>query len=485
MPAGKSSQSNASLYTAITFVALFLIAGTVAIIFYMQYDDQRIIANDALTARNEVATEKEYDDLGTTIGKPGKGKSYIATLLEYFTMLDQFITGQISESNAAAKVESIQLKVETIKREINDLNEKLGVDASGVFGKDGVDLLFTISDLKDKLELKRETVAQLNNTLEKVQSDHDLVYEKAAETKKELTDLVNHYQAKADEIQAEYDDIRDLMEKSTDEQVQAYKDRLDTAKKSLEQTAMELETTRAALKKTTEELQLALKQREEIMPKPDMEVAAFRPDAKVTSVDLQTENIYLDIGSDDHVYAGLTFMIFDKNNPRPKDGVGKAEIEVFNVGKRISAARIITSSTRNPISQDDLAVNLIWDSKTSNKFVVIGDFDFNGDELIDKDGGEKIVQLIEQWGGKVRDSVSITTDFIVFGTAPRIPVKPTLNQIERNPTLEDKYNDAIERAKKYDEVFKQADKLGVPTFNRSRFFNLIGYETTARKASPF
>jgi predicted nucleic acid-binding Zn-ribbon protein len=393
-------------------------------------------------------------------------------------MLDQLITGQISDSAAEAKLENI-------KRKINEVNTNLGADASGIFGKDGVNLLFTISDLKSKLDQQRQTVGDLNAAIKKIDGDYNTVLTKTRDKEDALLGEVSRWQKKADDIQAEYDDISDLMEKSTDEQVQTYKDRLAKAKEALQQTSMELETVKIDLTETTEELKLVLKQREEIMPQPDREVAAFMPDAKVTSVDLETDLIYLGIGSDDHVYAGLTFMIFDKTNPRPKDGKGKAEIEVFRVGKRVSAARIISSDARKPITQDDLAVNLIWDSTTSNKFVVAGDFDFNGDGMIDKDGKEKIQQLIERWGGKVMNEVSINTDFIVFGSAPNISNKPSLDQIDRNPMLEDKYNDAIERNRKYEEVFVQAGKLGVPTFNRSRFFNLIGYETTAKKISPF
>ena len=478
MPPGKSAQSNASLYTAITFVALFLIAATAAIIFYMKYEDQKVLAAKAISDRNEVVKPSEYNKLSTTVGKPAKGKSYIATMLEYFTILDQYITGQVSESNAGAKVT-------VIKTMINKANTDLGEDASGVFGKDGIDLLFTIRDLKTKLDMERQSVDALKATIAKIEGDFNIVVKKANETETSLLNEVTHWQQKSDTIQAEYDDIRQLREKSTDEQVMIIQGRLDKTKLSLQETDNELQTAKSDLVKTTEELKLLLKEREKRMPQPDREVAAFNPDARVTSVDLGTGLVYLGIGSNDHVYAGLTFMIFDKNNPRPKDGKGKAEIEVFSVMNHVSAARIISSDKRNPISQDDLAVNLIWDSKTSNKFVVIGDFDFNGDGLVDKDGKEKVKQLIEHWSGKVMNDVTIDTDFIVFGSAPNIPQKPTLNQIERDPTLENIYNEAIDLKKEYDKVFIQADRLGVPTFNRSRFFNLIGYETTAKKISPF
>ena len=122
-------------------------------------------------------------------------------------------------------------------------------------------------------------------------------------------------------------------------------------------------------------LQEALAKLEGIKPRPDVEVAAYRPDAKIIRVDLQNELVTLDIGTKDRVYPGLTFAIYQSNVPIPEDGKGKAEIEVFQVGQQVSVARIVTWEKRNPVVPDDLVVNLIWDPKMNNKFVIVGDFD--------------------------------------------------------------------------------------------------------------
>ena len=42
MPPGKRRQSNAMLYTLITFVGLFIIATTVAVIYYVKAEEQGI-----------------------------------------------------------------------------------------------------------------------------------------------------------------------------------------------------------------------------------------------------------------------------------------------------------------------------------------------------------------------------------------------------------------------------------------------------------
>ena len=127
-------------------------------------------------------------------------------------------------------------------------------------------------------------------------------------------------------------------------------------------------------------------------------------------------------------------------------------------------------------------VNLIWDSRATNSFVVAGDFDFNNDGRIDAVAPKKIRQLIENWGGKVDREVTINTDFVILGTSPKIPEKPSLDDIEIDPMAMDKYEASIKSVAGYQDVKKQAESLYIPIFNLKRFLNFIGYETIAGKS---
>jgi len=80
MPAGKS-QTNAMLYTVITFVALFIIATVCAVIFYVKAEDFKTQLNDQSNDMVNIATEKEQRSLTKIIGKKLKGKSYLGTLI--------------------------------------------------------------------------------------------------------------------------------------------------------------------------------------------------------------------------------------------------------------------------------------------------------------------------------------------------------------------------------------------------------------------
>ena len=137
------------------------------------------------------------------------------------------------------------------------------------------------------------------------------------------------------------------------------------------------------------------------------------------TADLQSKLVYLNIGSKHHVYPGLTFSVFDRNTPIPKDGKGKAEIEVFRVNKSSCVAKILSSSKKEPVIENDIAVNMIWDSKTSNSFMIIGEFDFDRNGASDRRGKEKIVNMIKQWNGRIVTEMTIDTDFIVVGKEPK------------------------------------------------------------------
>jgi hypothetical protein len=233
---------------------------------------------------------------------------------------------------------------------------------------------------------------------------------------------------------------------------------------------------------TQNRLQETVSKLEVLKPRPKEDIAAYKPDGQVISVDTSSNIVFIDIGIDDKVYPGLTFSVYDRNAPVPTDGKGKAEIEVYNVDKNTSIARINKSNRRTPIAEDDIIVNLIWDSTAANRFVVAGEFDFDDDGYIDEDGAAKIKQLIENWGGKVEQAVTIDTDFVILGTQPVLKKKPTLDEIESDPMATEKYEESLKESERYLQIREQARDLYIPVFGLKRFLNFIGYESLAAPA---
>lgn len=459
MPAARQAQSSNSWYPAIVMACLFLICLVFAIIFYVKYADEVALKTAAESRARDMSSSKRE-----------------AT--ELFDELFLAVTGQTSDAETGAKLNTAKIK-------INETIAALDADATAVYGAEGFDLLQTIASLKAKLDKTRTTAAEYETHIRELQEDFDITIKEYDDAAIKLNSEKDKYLAQLNEEIVKFNDLKRQMELSTDDRIKIWAGKLDKAEDKLKQQNIELLRTQADLNETTAQLKEALNKIAEITPAPDNEILAFEPDGRVFTADLLAGLIYLDIGLKDHVYVGLTFKVFEKDAPMPEDGKGKAEIEVFRVTENSSVARLIASSPKNPVVADDIVVNMIWDSETSNSFMIVGDFDFDGDGKIDRDGREKIEQLITQWGGTINDKLTINTNFLVVGTEPTLMRKPTVAQMDMNPTLEQKYEKALIQFNAYNHVIERANTLSVPVFDVARFLRLIGYKTQAEKSTGF
>src|SRR4030042_2563898 len=115
MPARRRKQSNAMLYTLITFVGLFIATTTVAVIFYVKAEEHRGNLEDAQREIRNLASEKEQQALGSMVGAKQGQKSWLGTMVDY---LDQTVilvvggtveptTAEVKVKNAGAKVNGV------------------------------------------------------------------------------------------------------------------------------------------------------------------------------------------------------------------------------------------------------------------------------------------------------------------------------------------------------------------------------------------
>ncbi|MEJ2647423.1 MAG: hypothetical protein P8016_03305 [Sedimentisphaerales bacterium] len=135
--------------------------------------------------------------------------------------------------------------------------------------------------------------------------------------------------------------------------------------------------------------------------------------------------------------------------------------------------------------KDDLAANLIWDKQKSNEFVIAGEFDLNDDGNYDFDAIPKIKGTIERWGGKVADKISIDTDFVILGQPPKVGEKPSLDEKEIDPMALQRYQSAVDKLNRYNDIANRAQTLWIPVFTFEKFINLIGYSSKIGQAGTF
>lgn len=474
--AARGSQNNTMLYSLITFVGLFVIATVCAVVFYVKAEEYRTQYETQQTNTDKIASGREQSTLSRIVGRAEAEKSYLGTMQSLVNKLYRAVTGQDASEEIPADV-----KVNEAIMQINDTLLALGTDAGPTLGTDGVALLSTIKDLKQKLDATRAQMQQLQDAYVLLETDLDEAKAQLDQRQTLFLTELGTSQSLANEIREQFDLLKQQIEGASAEQIQSYRDRLEAEQAKLRQGQLDMQATEKKMKETETLLQDAMVKLEAIKPKPDEKVAAFKPDARIVRVDLQNGLVTLDIGTKEHVYRGLTFAIYQGNAPIPEDAQGKAEIEVFQVGEQVSVARVVKSDKRNPIVPEDMVVNLIWDAKTSNQFVVIGDFDTNQDGRVESDGAARVRELIERWGGTLQDNVTIDTDFVIVGNDPVLPLRPTQDELDADPTAQLRYESAAQKAKAYTELLAKAGALRVPVFGHKQFMYLIGYDALASK----
>ncbi len=470
------------LYYLITFVGLFLVATAVAIICYIKIEDYRTIAE---TSKNELAQmttpAEQRKGIGKIVGRLPRDKSGLGIMADYLDRMVYLIIGGLPEDTSAeVKVETAVQKVEETLKELPSQQLDINPDDPNTNS-----LIRIIQRLNAVWNETATAQADLKNQLDNLRNQFDDAV--AANLEKERTLLAEKekYEQQIRDIKKDYNDLKTLTQQTADQQVKTLMARLDEEKANSYALKQDLLKTKAQLEVVQERMNLAQEKLTAIVPPPDSEAPAFVPDGKILLVDNQTKIVHLNIGSDDHVYPGLTFSVYDKNFPIPKDGKGKAELEVFDVAKTFSAARIIRSEMKRPIVVDDIVANLIWDSNKTNVFVIAGEFDLNGDGNIDYDGPEKIKALVEKWGGKVADNITVNTDYLILGQAPIVQRKPTSEQMEADPMAMERYEASLQKLSLYKNVQTQAQALSIPVFNAERFLYFIGYKTKATKAGAW
>ena len=216
-----------------------------------------------------------------------------------------------------------------------------------------------------------------------------------------------------------------------------------------------------------------------------VEAIVQHPDGTIIRVG-DNQTCFINLGSRQHVSKGLTFEVYDKTRGIPALGdglsengvpVGKASIEVFNVGPDTSECRIVKLQPGQQLVIGDLISNLIYDPTTPYNFVVYGNFDLSNSGVVSPGDADIIKRLITQWGGKIQDKVDVDTDFVVMGAEPVVP--PVTDQ--NNSVEVMKAAEARKALEKYQAFITSAAQLSIPIMNQNRFLYFTGYYDLANR----
>ncbi|MBN2181335.1 MAG: hypothetical protein JW715_05440 [Sedimentisphaerales bacterium] len=541
MPARRRKQSNAMLYTLIIFVGLFIASTTIAVIFYVNAEKYRTEKNDLRNDIDDYARKQELDDVGKDIGSRLSGKTWLGTMYNHFDDMVTLVLGGVAESTTA-EVKAGKANTEA-EAALKLAQEHIHIGDPNTTGLVPI-IKSIVAELQNVKKLQLETQKSLDNTLVELKNVNEANTQKEqellAQKEKLLLDIEQRKQA--------YKNLEDTLEKNTQEQIRnltTQKNELDESKKDLE---ARLALKEAELAEAQKAVKLAKEEIAKIAPGPNPESLAFKPDGNIILVDNDAGIVHLDIGFDEHVYRGLTFTVYDRGTSIRPDGIGKAEIEVFDVEKDFSVARLIPppnyqsaindlyeeftdskeaakimltlekpykerlkdfeekfskgsanrmrilnnlaeayekNKNKSPVILNDIVANLIWDSSKTNVIVISGEFDLDNDGYYDYDAPEKLKVLINKWGGRVENTISVDTDFLLLGQIPLIPERPSLQEQQADPMALQNYENSVKKAELYTNMQNRAQALWIPIFKYDRFLHLIGYKAQASQAGAF
>jgi hypothetical protein len=204
-------------------------------------------------------------------------------------------------------------------------------------------------------------------------------------------------------------------------------------------------------------------------------------DARIIRIG-SSNDVFIDLGSNDHVPPGLTFEVYDKSEGVPKLGEGispdnlpqgKASIEVVDVGQNACRCHIIKATPGQTVSEGDICVNLIYDRHIKLKFFVYGDFDMKGDGVFTAAEADMVKNLVIRWGGTVQNKLTVDTDFVILGKEPEVPT--LTKEQEADPILNANNVAKKEALATYEKMINQASTLNIPIMNQTRFLYYTGY----------
>lgn len=477
MPAGKRQQSNTVLYTLIIFVAFFIVSTVFAVIFYTKSEDYKASLLNLDNDISEIVTATERSKMSAMVGARVSG-SYMNTLVGFHDRASQVVLGSpVSDTSAEAKAEKMEIAVVKCL-ELAQPHVTLQLDPN-------TGLVPTLEQLVRAMDALKATNTELAAQFEQERQRYASAIAEAQATEDKLAKDKENYFQQSEAVASNYKNLESEMNTAADERVANVQNQLNQERDSARNLSQELLKTKAELDQTKTKMGEALDKMAAFEPGPDRAAQAYQPDGAIILADTASGIVHVNVGSKDRAYKGLTFSVFDKGASVKNEEAFKAEIEVVSIAEQYSMARIVKSNPRNPVTIDDTVANLVWSASEPQSFVLAGAFDLDGDKMMDGDATERISNLITGWGGVVESSVTAQTDFIIIGSKPILPVKPTFEMLEVDPLAEDRYNAASQKLAAYQAVQEKAQSLLIPMFEYDKFLYLIGYTGQIGKTDAF
>jgi hypothetical protein len=453
-------------YGLIAFVALWVIATVFAILFYVKWSQTDKELQDANRAFKEIASKTEISTIGSAIKNESSDKASTALKIAQ-NEIDAMKTMLVGSKTVPFSEVEGQIQTALRGAGVSEKESAKSAIASLAADRDGKNKLY--ADLKKQFDdisvqistatsQQRDNVQRLQKDLETLRGQLTAANENLAKAEAARNEAVAKGQSDLDTLNAKNEDAR-------------------------RQTVLEAERSKNQIAELTQEvkdLQIKLGNL-----RPGNKVAVGEPDGTVLRVSPTNGEVYINLTrTADHVVPGLTFTVYDprlgvRYGTNEAPNLGKGSIEVIEPGTTSSLCRITKAVEGESIQVGDLIANPVYHNSKLRKtrFVISGDFDLDGDGVATADERERLVRLITSWGGIVEDKVSTQTDYVVMGTRPAAPSLPVGDE-GATTTPGSTVDERTKQQQAYEALTADASRLSIPILNATRFFAMIGYNST-------
>ncbi|MEX0742676.1 MAG: hypothetical protein WD079_07740, partial [Phycisphaeraceae bacterium] len=450
------------LYTLVLFVFLFVITAALAVVFYMQAEEQRVQADQASSSLNEVASSQDRgSDLYATM-QSRSTPTVFAALRNELEGLRSLIVGE-----ADASREAIASRLANVGAGEGDVLVHVLTDMTN-------ELQRLEGQLESAVVSARAAEQQLDDLQEQAGTTQEAHEAQVAELTAAVDSLNNDYEAFREQVASQRGELSRRLEQARDEAEQEIRQRDN----QISQMEGQLVQRDSRIRQLIQELGGET---------PEVPDVTRESDGRIVSVSTERNVAYIDLGRRHRMVLGMRFEVFDRVRGVEvgEDGElrGKATIEIVDISDTSAAGRIVRASSAQPVLPGDPIANLVYDRERQFKFFVFGDFDLDNDENYSVADRETVLTLVREWGGTVvdpeqrRDQLSARfdseladnqpvppdVDFVVVGREPRMP--PELAPGERDPVRIQQAVRAEENWQQYQTIVAAARELGIPILN--------------------
>ena len=201
-------------------------------------------------------------------------------------------------------------------------------------------------------------------------------------------------------------------------------------------------------------------------------VRTISPDGAVMNDPDRQGYCYINIGAKDGVRRNWTFAVYAPG-PITENTKNKGALVVTRVMPDVAECRLTrdTGGEVASIAKGDPIANLAFDKSRTYSFVVEGVFDLHGTGKPTLAGTAAVKTLIRNYGGKVSDEVTVSSDYVVLGNEMPKPVEPGPDS---PPQVRKAYEDNLNIWQQYNSIKNRAIELKIPILNANRFLDYIG-----------